>query len=184
MGAVLPNEEREPQIAAPERSFAYCSDTAYNPALIPLLKGVDSALPRSYFPGRVSRRRRLYTGHTTARQAAELALAAGVKQLGAGTFFHALRSDLSPLLAEAAQATFPGDEPGEVRARSLKFRCEVGRFDVLMYSSAQVLRCSGAQVCKCSSIHVLKCSSAQVLRCSECSCAQVLMCSCVHVRMC
>ena len=39
-GEVIPNS-RLTRPAAPPKRYAYCSDTAYNPSVIPIIEGVD-----------------------------------------------------------------------------------------------------------------------------------------------
>ncbi|RME92653.1 MAG: ribonuclease Z [Bacteroidetes bacterium] len=102
-GERIPNEQLT-TAASPPRAFAYCSDTAYHEALIPLVKGVDLLYHEATFLHE-HLEQAIYTGHTTSRQAAELAHAAQVGQLVIG---HCSRryTDLTPLLEEA-RSIFP-----------------------------------------------------------------------------
>lgn len=90
--------------AAPPRSYAYCSDTAYLPANAPLLSGVDLLYHEATF-GEDLAARAAETCHSTARQAALLAKEAGVKRLLIG-HYSSRYSDEQCLLNEARQV-FP-----------------------------------------------------------------------------
>ncbi len=83
-GAVIPNE-RLTTPATPPLRYAYCSDTIYNEALIPLIEGVDLLYHEGTFADGMEAKAR-ETRHSTARQAAVLARKAGVKQLVLGHF--------------------------------------------------------------------------------------------------
>ena len=71
--------------APPPRSFAYCSDTRFREALIPLLQNVDLLYHEATFLEEQADLAEK-TGHSTARQAARLARAAGVGRLVLGHF--------------------------------------------------------------------------------------------------
>jgi ribonuclease Z len=88
----------------PVRRYAYCSDTAYEPALIPLLQGVDLLYHEATFTKLLAGRAK-ETMHSTAAQAAQLAREAGVKHLLLGHFSSRYK-DTNELLEEA-QAVFP-----------------------------------------------------------------------------
>jgi ribonuclease Z len=83
-GSVIPNEELTLPAYRP-RSYAYCADTAYHEGIIDQVKGVDLFYHETTF---------LHddielatgTGHSTSRQAAEIAMKAGVKKLLMGHF--------------------------------------------------------------------------------------------------
>lgn len=90
--------------AKPSVSYAYCSDTSYNPALIPLLKEVDVLYHEATFGEEMSDRCSAVM-HSTARQAASIAQAAHVGQLWLG-HYSARYSDESVLLKEA-RSVFP-----------------------------------------------------------------------------
>jgi ribonuclease Z len=81
------------------RSYAYCSDTRYKEDLLPYLRNVDLLYHEATFLDAM-RDRAAYTYHSTARQAALLALKAEVKRLIIG-HFSARYKDLTPLLEEA-----------------------------------------------------------------------------------
>ncbi len=69
----------------PPRSFGYCSDTAYFPEIIALLTGIDLLYHESTFL-ETEAARALATFHSTAKQAADIANRANVKQLLLGHF--------------------------------------------------------------------------------------------------
>ncbi|GAB2964885.1 ribonuclease Z [Hymenobacter coalescens] len=90
--------------AAP-RAYAYCSDTVYLESLADLVRGVDLLYHESTFLHEMLDRAQ-QTGHSTARQAGQLARLAEVKQLLIGHFSSRYR-DLQPLLAEARREFEP-----------------------------------------------------------------------------
>jgi ribonuclease Z len=100
---VVPNN-RLTTPSAPARSYAYCSDTAYQRSIIPQIKGVDLLFHESTFAQSDAARAK-ETFHTTASQAAEIARDAEAKQLVIG-HFSARYEDESILLKEA-QAIYP-----------------------------------------------------------------------------
>lgn len=102
-GTVIPNEELTLPAAKP-RSFAYCTDTSVYKRIIPYIKGVDLLYHEATFGDRLKDLAEL-TGHTTARQAAELALEANVGKLIIGHFSTRYK-DLNELLREAREV-FP-----------------------------------------------------------------------------
>lgn len=69
----------------PSKSFAYCSDTAYEPSIIPIIKGADLLFHEATFTTEHAQRA-AQTFHSTAQQAAEIALSASVKQLLIGHY--------------------------------------------------------------------------------------------------
>ncbi|MFD2515071.1 ribonuclease Z [Pontibacter locisalis] len=86
------------------RSYAYCADSRYKPDLLPYLNEVDLLYHEATFADDL-RERAEYTFHSTARQAAELAANAQVRQLLIG-HFSVRYKDLNPLLNEA-RSVFP-----------------------------------------------------------------------------
>ena len=102
-GTVVPNS-RLTTPSDPARSYAYCSDTLCIKRIIPQIKGVDLLFHEGTFAQSDAARAK-ETFHTTAAQAAELALEAEVKQLVIG-HFSARYEDESVLLKEA-QAIYP-----------------------------------------------------------------------------
>lgn len=102
-GTVVPND-RLTRPAAPPKRYAYCSDTAYSEKLIPWVEGVDLLYHEATF-AHESVALAKQTTHSTARQAATIALRAGVKKLMIG-HFSARYNDEKDLLAEACEV-FP-----------------------------------------------------------------------------
>ena len=102
-GEVIPNA-RLTLPAAPARKYAYCSDTIYLPHLAEQLKGVDLLYHEATF-AQENLARAKETFHTTASQAAQLALDAGVKQLVIGHF--SARYEDETVLLDEAQSVFP-----------------------------------------------------------------------------
>jgi ribonuclease Z len=86
------------------RSYAFCSDTTFNPSLAPYFEGVDLLYHEATFM-EADGLRAAETFHCTANQAGQLAQLAGVKKLLLG-HFSSRYPDLSDLLAEA-QTVFP-----------------------------------------------------------------------------
>ena len=83
------------------RSYAYCSDTAYFEALIPLIHGVDLLYHEATFAEEDNSKAK-ETKHSTAKEAAQLAQQAQVKKLALG-HFSARYKDLSILENEASE---------------------------------------------------------------------------------
>ena len=83
-GTVLNNEDISLN-PDPPKKYAYCSDTAFNPNLIPLIKGVDLLYHESTFLEKHSELAKI-TKHSTALQAAKIAKDAGVKKLMLGHY--------------------------------------------------------------------------------------------------
>lgn len=86
------------------RSYAYCSDTAYAPHLIPLIRQVTLLYHEATFP-RARQARAKQTAHSTAEEAALIAKQAEVERLLIG-HYSARYSDATPLLQEALEV-FP-----------------------------------------------------------------------------
>jgi ribonuclease Z len=93
--------------APPSVSYAFCTDTRPLPSVVEVVKGVDMLYHEATF---ISDQEGLAykTFHSTARQAAKVALQAGVKKLLIGHFSSRYK-DLSPLLSEAREV-FPDTE--------------------------------------------------------------------------
>ena len=88
----------------PPRKYAYGSDTVFSPEIVEQLSGVDLLFHEATFAeSELARAKETY--HTTAAQAARIALEAGVRQLVIG-HFSARYEDESILLKEAS-AVFP-----------------------------------------------------------------------------
>ena len=103
-GEVIPNS-RLTRPAAPPKRYAFCSDTAYNRSIIPIIEGADLLYHEATF-AECDLVRAKETFHSTARQAAEIARDAHVKRLVIG-HYSARYEDLSELHREA-EAVFPG----------------------------------------------------------------------------
>jgi ribonuclease Z len=89
----------------PPRRYAYCSDTVFKPDIIPLIRGVDLLYHEATFC-EADAARASATGHSTARQAAEMARLAEVGKLVIGHFSSRYKTD--DLLKEEAGRVFPG----------------------------------------------------------------------------
>ena len=86
------------------RSYAYCSDTRYMPHLHELLKGVSTLYHEStYGEDNIQLAEKYY--HSTARQAAQVAHDAGVRQLLLGHY--SSRYEDEQVLLKEAQKVFP-----------------------------------------------------------------------------
>lgn len=97
-GKIIPNEE----ITFPEkksRSYAYCSDTAFKPEIIPFVKNVDILYHEATFTENLKETAKI-TKHSTAKEAASIALKANVKKLIIGHFSSRYK-DENELLNEA-----------------------------------------------------------------------------------
>lgn len=103
-GKIIPNA-RLTHPAAPPKRYAYCSDTAYNPSIIPIIEGVDLLYHEATF-AECDATRAKETFHSTARQAAQIAKQAKVKQFMIG-HYSARYEDLTELKQEA-EVIFPG----------------------------------------------------------------------------
>lgn len=103
-GEGVPNS-RLTRPAAPPKRYAFCSDTAYNRSIIPIIEGADLLYHEATF-AECDLARAKETFHSTARQAAEIARDAHVKRLVIG-HYSARYEDLSELHREA-EAVFPG----------------------------------------------------------------------------
>lgn len=110
-GEIIPNA-RLTRPAIPPKRYAYCSDTAYNRSIIPIIEGVDLLYHEATFTEEDSARAK-ETFHSTARQAAEIARDAQVKRLVIG-HYSARYEDLSDLHKEAMEV-FPNTILGNER---------------------------------------------------------------------
>ncbi len=99
-GRIIANREltKDPP---PRRSYAYCSDTAIAPELVPFIQGVDLLYHEATF-AEALRARAKETMHSTAKQAATMARDAGAGQLLLGHFSSRYK-DPGVLLAEALE---------------------------------------------------------------------------------
>ena len=88
----------------PSRSYAYCSDTAFSPEIIPFIKGVDLLYHEATFSNEDASRAH-ETFHSTAKDAAKIAKKAEVKKLIIGHF--SSRYTNTDVLLEEARSIFP-----------------------------------------------------------------------------
>ena len=88
----------------PPKSYAFCSDTVFDPGIIPQIEGVSVLYHEATF---LEEHKELAfpTKHSTAKQAAEIALAAGVEELILGHF--STRYSSIDKFAEEASEIFP-----------------------------------------------------------------------------
>jgi len=101
-GKVLPNSSITNE-SAPPRSFAYCSDTAYEPAIVPFVEGVDLLYHEATFDNSLKDKAHDWL-HATAEEAALIAKQARVKNLLIGHFSN--RHNHFQLLLDEAKAVF------------------------------------------------------------------------------
>ncbi len=101
-GTVIPNKVLTRPAATP-RSYAYCSDTAYNERIIPLIENIDLLYHESTFAD-ADADRAPNTGHSTAKQAATIASKANVKKLMLGHF--SSRYPNNRILLDEAKSVF------------------------------------------------------------------------------
>ncbi len=102
-GSVIPNS-RLTTPSDPPRKYAYCSDTIYTPDIVEQIKGVDLLFHEATFAESDTARAK-ETFHTTAKQAAQMALNAQAKQLLIGHF--SARYDEENILLDEAKTIFP-----------------------------------------------------------------------------
>ena len=95
----------------PPKRYAYCSDTAYSEKIIPIIEGVDCLFHEATFMNDELKRSK-DTQHSTAEQAATIALKANVKKLIIG-HYSARYENKNGLLHEAKSVfenTFLGED--------------------------------------------------------------------------
>lgn len=102
-GTIIPNE-RLTAPPSPTRSYAYCSDTAPTPSLVPMIQGVDLLFHEATFDQDNEFRAR-QTFHSTTVEAAQTARDAQVGRLLIGHYSSRMH-DEKKMLREA-QAVFP-----------------------------------------------------------------------------
>jgi ribonuclease Z len=102
-GTVIPNSELTFP-SDPVRSYAFCTDTVPLKQIIPVITNVDLLYHEATF-GDDLKDLALKTYHSTTKQAAEIALEAGVKKLIIGHFSSRYKSE-KPLVDEA-RSIFP-----------------------------------------------------------------------------
>jgi ribonuclease Z len=109
-GQTIPNAE----LTLPpykQRSYAYCTDTAYSEKIIPIIQHVDLLFHDATFNEQLSHQAKK-TFHSTAKQAATIALKANVRKLIIG-HFSARYKDVTPLVEEAGKVfnpVFPAED--------------------------------------------------------------------------
>ena len=108
-GNIIKNSEVT-QDPKPPKSYAFCSDTAYNEAMVPIIENVDVLYHESTFVEK-NEALALPTKHSTAKQAAAIAKKAGVGQLILG-HYSTRYDDLSAFKSEA-EMVFPNVELAE-----------------------------------------------------------------------
>ena len=99
-GTVIPNSKLTRE-ADPSRSYAYCSDTRPCPQICGYLKDVDLLYHEATFAESEKERAKV-THHSTAKEAAEIALTAGAKRLLLG-HYSSRYDDEKQLLSEACE---------------------------------------------------------------------------------
>lgn len=105
-GTVIPNSKLTRE-ADPSRSYAYCSDTRPCSQICRYLKDVDLLYHEATFAESEKERAKV-THHSTAKEAAEIALTAGVKRLLLGHY--SSRYDDEEQLQSEASEIFPVTE--------------------------------------------------------------------------
>lgn len=104
-GRTIPNE-RLTRPADPAMSYAYCSDTAFDPRLAEAVRGVDTIFHEStYLADNIHKA--APRGHSTAAQAGMMATLAGARRLILGHYSQAYDSDEA--FAREAATTFSGE---------------------------------------------------------------------------
>lgn len=102
-GTIIENEKLSFD-AIPSMSYAFCSDTVYNEDIIPIIENVDVLYHESTFLESESPLA-LKTLHSTAKEAAQIALKANVKQLVLGHY--STRYDGIERFKQEAESVFP-----------------------------------------------------------------------------
>jgi len=105
-GIIVKNESvtRDPK---PPKSYAFCSDTAYNESIVPIIKDVNVLYHESTFIEK-NESLALPTKHSTAKQAATIAKKANVGQLILGHY--STRYDDLSVFKKEAETVFPNVE--------------------------------------------------------------------------
>lgn len=99
-GIVVPNA-RLTTDADPVMSYAYCSDTAFNPQVAEMVKGVNTIYHEATYTNEFAHLAQP-RGHSTSAEAARIAQMAGAERLILGHFSKRYR-DESPLINEAKE---------------------------------------------------------------------------------
>ena len=103
-GTLVPNSELTAPSTFRPRAYAYCSDTAFNPAMVEQIRGVNLLYHEATFL-KEDQARADVAAHSTAEEAATIARMAGVGRLAIGHYSIRYEND-APLLEEA-KAVFP-----------------------------------------------------------------------------
>jgi ribonuclease Z len=90
-----------------QRVYAYCSDTKYEPSIIPFIRDSDLLYHEATYSDSQTEKAKI-NFHSTAQEAAQIALKANVKRLILGHFSSRYKL-LEPLLEEA-KTVFPETE--------------------------------------------------------------------------
>lgn len=104
-GTVVPNHLLTTP-ATPSSSYAYCTDTMFDRRVVASVRGVQTIFHDCTYGDDLAHLAR-ERGHSTARQAAEIALRAGASRLILGHYSKRYRTE-APLAAQAA-TLFPGE---------------------------------------------------------------------------
>lgn len=102
-GRIIPNKQLT-KAADKSRKYAFCSDTSYNENIVPIIKNADLLYHESTFLEE-DKVRAGQTGHSTARQAAQIALLANVGKLMLGHYSSRYTDD--DLFLSEAKDIFP-----------------------------------------------------------------------------
>lgn len=102
-GQIIPNLKLT-KPGLPLRSYAFVSDTAKNSSIVPYIKGVDILYHEATYADD-NKKRAKETGHSTARQAAEIAKQAEVKKLVIGHYSNRYKN--LDILLDQAREVFP-----------------------------------------------------------------------------
>lgn len=101
-GTVIPNDELTISPIEP-RSYAFVTDTAYSENILPFIEGVDLLYHEATFSDELADRAKS-TQHSTAKQAAEIALKAQVSKLMIGHY--SVRYENTDVLLKESQEVF------------------------------------------------------------------------------
>lgn len=102
-GTVVPNSELTTP-PTPARSYAFCSDTAYTPSIVPLIKDVDLLYHEATYGDDCQDLAKKYF-HSTAREAGRIALDAHAGKLVIGHYSQRYTNE--QVLLEEARTVFP-----------------------------------------------------------------------------
>lgn len=102
-GIIVPNSHLTTD-PSPEMSYAYCSDTAFNPQVAEMVKGTNTIYHEATYTSEFAHLA-APRGHSTSAEAAQIAQMAEAKRLVLGHFSKRYR-DESPIINEA-KAIFP-----------------------------------------------------------------------------